>query len=139
MGYLFDEDEGVFRYLLRPNSKINKMLCELILGKDGFSVLSYFNINIEENRIESLTELLNKINKYTKFTSFVFNADKKEVYCQCYTNCCGVIPSKEIINSSLFGGIELVARCGDYLADVAAGKEIEQNELQKLLDKGLDC
>lgn len=136
MKYAFDEEDGLFTYELSPNSNFDKLNCYIWIDETAYYIISELNITITDDTIESISALLNEINYSAIFTNFVFDINKKKVYCQCYTNCKGIIPSNEIIAESLFGAMVLVTKYGEFIFEIAEGKEIDKEAFQKeMLEK----
>ncbi len=141
MKYEFDEENGILMYNLKSSSNLGRINGYICVYESAYDVVSNIDFFVEDNAIADIYECLSKINCYSSFTNLIFSQDKKIVYGQCHTNCEGIIPTKEIIEESIFGADMLVNTYGDILCDVAEGKEIDQEAFQRLLmeDKERKC
>ncbi len=130
--YEFNEENGIFTYDFIPNSKIKRMHCTVFVEEKSFRSISTLELAITEECVEAIASCLNKINRNTTSAHFVFDKNKKEIYCQSYTKC-STIPTNDIIAEGLFGAMTLVQRYGDIIFDIIDGT-LDHEQLNKLLE-----
>ena len=105
----------------------------VFVEKTSFHVISVLDLKIADENVETMLNYLNEINQHLDYTKFAFNSEKKEIYCKCCTNCKDITLTDEIISRSLYEGMYLVKIFGDFLYDIAEGREIDREDFQKLI------
>ena len=131
--YNFNDEKGVFSYNFIPDCKIKSVYCMVFVEETLFHVISVLDLKIADENVETMLNYLNEINQYLDYTKFVFNSEKKEIYCKCCTNCKDITLTDEIISRSLHEGVHLVKIFGDFLYDIAEGREIDREAFQTLI------
>lgn len=131
--YHFNNEKGVFSYNFIPDCKINSVYCMVFVEEALFHVISVLDLKIEDENIETTLNYLDEINEHLDYTKFAFNLEKKEIYCKCCADCKDITLTDEIISRSLHEGVHLVKIFGDFLCDIAEGKEINLEAFQKII------
>ena len=131
--YHFNNENGVFSYNFIPDCKIKSVYCMAFVEEALFHVISVLDLKIEDENIETTLNYLDEINEHLDYTKFAFNSEKKEIYCKCCAGCKDITLTDEIISRSLHEGVHLVKIFGDFLCDIAEGKEINLEAFQKII------
>lgn len=102
-----------------------------------FHVISVLDLKITDENVNTMRDCLNEINQHLDYTKFAFNSEKNEIYCECCTNCKDITLTDEIISRSLHEGVHLVKIFGNFLCDIAEGREVDREAFQKLISNGI--
>lgn len=131
--YNFDNKIGVFSYKFIPNCKIKNVYCMIFVEETLFYVISVLDLKIADENVAFMRNCLNEINQHLDYTKFAFNSEKNEIYCKCCADCKDITLTDEIISRILYESVYLVKIFGDFLYDIAEGREIEQEDFRKLI------
>ena len=135
--YHFNNENGVFSYNFIPDCKIKSVYCMAFVEEALFHVISVLDLKIEDENVETTLNYLDEINEHLDYTKFALNSEKKEIYCKCCADCKNITLTDELISRSLHEGVHLVKIFGDFLCDIAEGREIDREAFQKLISNGI--
>ena len=130
--YHFDNEKGVFSYKFIPDCKIKSVYCMVFVGEALFHVISVLELKIEDENVETMLNYISEINEHLDYTKFALNSERKEIYCKCCADCKDIELTDKIISKSLYEGVHLVKIFGDFLYDIAEGREIDRDAFQKV-------
>jgi hypothetical protein len=131
--YHFNKEKGVFSYNFIPNCKIKSVYGMVFVKETLFYVISVLDLKIADENVETMLNYLNEINQHITSAKFEFNSDKKEISCKRCVNCKEITLTDEIISRSLRDDLYFIKIFGDFLYDIAKGREIDEKGFRNLL------
>ena len=99
---------------------------------DDFLTYSYIKMDLSDEIRYQLYKYINILSGYWSFSNFVYDEDKGYLVCQCYTNCYGCIPSREIIEESIIDVMRRMDSYYDIFTDLSKGKVLPDEVLEKI-------
>lgn len=122
--YSFDEQKGVFKFSLSIKGKI-KNICYLVVVKDNaYIVYAIAPIGADEDDKKTMSEMAEfvcRANYGIKNGNFELDMDDGELRFKCYVDCDGIVPTTEIVKSSIYCPATMFDHYGDGIVDIIFG------------------
>jgi len=134
----FNKKKAVFKFSTDANSEIKKLIYYIFLTDEGYCIVTDFDLKITKETAGVLSMYLHRINYYLYYGSFVLDFNNRQVYCQNFTNCIGIIPSRKMIEESILSIKEQIDKFGDIIVGITKGRNPSEEYFEKLLAEELE-
>lgn len=143
--FSFDEDEGIFKFGLSINSRIKHLTYLIRVRDDNYTVYSFPPVGVDKGDHEmmvKMAEFVCRVNYGLRSGNFELDVRNGKIRCKVYVDCGGgVIPTKEMIEESIYCPIYIFDQYGSGIMEILSGNataeeaitKCEIAELQKLL------
>lgn len=146
--YVFNDGKGIFRFGLNLHGRIKNISYYIDVKEDEYIVYAISPIGIDKTDIPSMTrmaEFICRANFGLKNGNFELDFRDGELRYKVFVDCSGIVPSEEIIKSSIYSPALMFERYGDGIANVIFSctaaetainkcENLQEDELRPLLN-----
>lgn len=119
--YSFDEQRGLFNFGLNIKGKIKNIRYIVDVKDDAYIVYAVAPIGVDEKDKRTMAEMAEfvcRANSGLKNGNFELDMDDGEIRFKCYVDCDGIVPSTEIVKSSIYCPAAMFDRYGDGVVGI---------------------
>lgn len=104
--YSYIEDDGKFTFCYYQSVVIIRV------NNNDFYSYAFTKLGVTEEMHPILYKHIHRISKGNYLSNFAYDEDEGFLICQCYTNCYGFIPNREIIEDGI---LEVALRLDSHI------------------------
>lgn len=141
--YSFNEDNGLFRFGLSLRGKIKKVNYVVKVKEDSYIVYAISPVGADEEdakMMSAMTEFLCRANYGLRNGNFEMDMADGEIRFKSFVDCEGIIPSRDMVENSIYCPASMFDRYGNGIVDVIFGGVSAKdaiNKCEESTDKGL--
>ena len=130
----FDEKEGHFKFGLTLDGKLKDARYYIIINEDGYTVYAVSPIGAKKDdahQIAVTAEFVCRANYGLKNGNFELDVRDGEIRYKCYVDCDCMLPSKEVIQNSIYCPAQMLDRYGDGIVDILCNGATAEEAVEK--------
>lgn len=132
--YSFDDRNGTFQFRLNISAKIKNIKYLVEVDEDSFLVYAYCPIGADTHNTEmmhQMSDFVCRANYGLKNGNFELDMRDGEIRYKCYTNCENVLPSIEVVRTSIYCPAVMFERYGTGIAEIIFNDSTAQVAIDK--------
>lgn len=122
--YSFDREKGLFRFGLNIKGKLTSIQYLVIVNENDYNVYATSPLSADQDdgeQMKEMAEFVCRANYGLRNGNFELDFRDGELRYKCYVNCDGVLPSMEMVRSSIHCPAAMFTRYGEGIVQILFG------------------